>query len=303
MQQRNTFNRKISFGKEVSITNRDGSKALASYISELSKIGACLPIEEEVNLFETYRHTKDENILKYIVDKNLRFVVSVAKPYAAAAKVPLEDVIQDGNIGLMKAAQLFDPTRGFRFMTFATNYVRQSILNSLAENGTIIHLPVWKQTMRSSIKKMVSDFEQREFRTPTTDEIADELGITTADIMACFSAADFVSLSSSLVGGDDDDVVLGDTMVNTTFEEPDKATDSSLTMQAVEKMFKSITWKEEYVLRRLFGVGTSEATEEEIADDMHITKERVRQLKMSAISKIQNNPNAAELADYFTLKV
>lgn len=302
MPQRNIFN-SISFGKEVSITNRADSKALSSYINELSKMGSCLTAEKEAELFETYRKTNDERIINYIIEKNLRFVISVAKPYAAAAKVPLEDVIEEGNIGLMKAAHLFDPTLGFRFMSFAVYHVRKSILESLEETGNLIHVPVWKQTMRAAIKKMASEFEQKEFRAPTTEEIADALNVSTAEIASCFGSKDILSLSSAVVSGkDDDNLSLGDTLTNDTFSNPDELTDNTLAIQAIKELFKSITWKEEYILRRLYAIGTSEATEDEVADELHMTKERVRQLKMLAINKIKNNPSAAELAHYFATK-
>ena len=302
MPQRNIFN-SISFGKEVSITNRADSKALTSYINELSKMGSCLTAEKEAELFETYRKTNDERIINYIIEKNLRFVISVAKPYAAAAKVPLEDVIEEGNIGLMKAAHLFDPTLGFRFMSFAVYHVRKSILESLEETGNLIHVPVWKQTMRAAIKKMAAEFEQKEFRAPTTEEIADALNVSTAEIASCFGSKDILSLSSAIVSGkDDDNLSLGDTLTNDTFSNPDESTDNTLAIQAIKELFKSITWKEEYILRRLYAIGTSEATEDEVADELHMTKERVRQLKMLAINKIKNNPSAAELAHYFETK-
>lgn len=302
MPQRNIFN-SISFGKEVSITNRADSKALTSYINELSKMGSCLTAEKEAELFETYRKTNDERIINYIIEKNLRFVISVAKPYAAAAKVPLEDVIEEGNIGLMKAAHLFDPTLGFRFMSFAVYHVRKSILESLEETGNLIHVPVWKQTMRAAIKKMAAEFEQKEFRAPTTEEIADALNVSTAEIASCFGSKDILSLSSAVVSGkDDDNLSLGDTLTNDTFSNPDESTDNTLAIQAIKELFKSITWKEEYILRRLYAIGTSEATEDEVADELHMTKERVRQLKMLAINKIKNNPSAAELAHYFATK-
>ena len=302
MPQRNIFN-SISFGKEVSITNRADSKALTSYINELSKMGSCLTAEKEAELFETYRKTNDERIINYIIEKNLRFVISVAKPYAAAAKVPLEDVIEEGNIGLMKAAHLFDPTLGFRFMSFAVYHVRKSILESLEETGNLIHVPVWKQTMRAAIKKMAAAFEQKEFRAPTTEELADALNVSTAEIASCFGSKDILSLSSAIVSGkDDDNLSLGDTLTNDTFSNPDESTDNTLAIQAIKELFKSITWKEEYILRRLYAIGTSEATEDEVADELHMTKERVRQLKMLAINKIKNNPSAAELAHYFETK-
>lgn len=302
MPQRNIFN-SISFGKEVSITNRADSKALTSYINELSKMGSCLTAEKEAELFETYRKTNDERIINYIIEKNLRFVISVAKPYAAAAKVPLEDVIEEGNIGLMKAAHLFDPTLGFRFMSFAVYHVRKSILESLEETGNLIHVPVWKQTMRAAIKKMAAEFEQKEFRAPTTEEIADALNVSTAEIASCFGSKDILSLSSAVMSGkDDDNLSLGDTLTNDTFSNPDESTDNTLAIQAIKELFKSITWKEEYILRRLYAIGTSEATEDEVADELHMTKERVRQLKMLAINKIKNNPSAAELAHYFETK-
>ena len=302
MPQRNIFN-SISFGKEVSITNRADSKALTSYINELSKMGSCLTAEKEAELFETYRKTNDERIINYIIEKNLRFVISVAKPYAAAAKVPLEDVIEEGNIGLMKAAHLFDPTLGFRFMSFAVYHVRKSILESLEEAGNLIHVPVWKQTMRAAIKKMAAEFEQKEFRAPTTEEIADALNVSTAEIASCFGSKDILSLSSAVVSGkDDDNLSLGDTLTNDTFSNPDESTDNTLAIQAIKELFKSITWKEEYILRRLYAIGTSEATEDEVADELHMTKERVRQLKMLAINKIKSNPSAAELAHYFATK-
>lgn len=302
MPQRNIFN-SISFGKEVSITNRADSKALTSYINELSKMGSCLTAEKEAELFETYRKTNDERIINYIIEKNLRFVISVAKPYAAAAKVPLEDVIEEGNIGLMKAAHLFDPTLGFRFMSFAVYHVRKSILESLEKTGNLIHVPVWKQTMRAAIKKMAAEFEQKEFRAPTTEEIADALNVSTSEIASCFGSKDILSLSSAVVSGkDDDNLSLGDTLTNDTFSNPDESTDNILAIQAIKELFKSITWKEEYILRRLYAIGTSEATEDEVADELHMTKERVRQLKMLAINKIKNNPSAAELAHYFATK-
>lgn len=300
MQQRNKMKGK-DFGKSIVLTERSDTKSISIYFKELCRLGDVMSPEQETLLFEKYHETHDENILNSLVEKNLRFVVSVAKPYANASKLPLEDVISYGNIGLLNAAHEFDYTLGFRFVSFAVNHIRKSIIEGLSEMGTTVVIPINKRHMLSRIKREVAKFEQQECRQPTIEEIAEIMNTTVDDVMTCYSLADFVSMDAS-VSVDTESYTIGDTISNDCSIAPESSIDKNLIKSTMIGLLSKLPWKEEYIMRRLFGLGAPKAkTEYEIADEMHMTKERVRQLKMCAMEKIKTNPNASELAEYLSI--
>jgi RNA polymerase primary sigma factor len=285
----------IQVSKDVSITKRD-SKALNDYISEVSRLSFGMSPDKEADLFMEYRKSHDERIKRILVEHNLRFVISVAKQYDGVSKLTLEDIISEGNIGLLKAVETFDPTLGFHFISYAVFYIRQAILEAMSELGSLVRIPVNLKNKTTHIKRAIVSFEQREYRKPTYDELSEILEIPVDDIATCLALATISSLSSP-IKGDEDGREMSDMIEGRLFQNTDESAHYSTIHNAFDEIFKSLTWKEEYIIRRLYGLGTDEVSEEAVADEMHITKERVRQLKVSAKEKIKSNPRVREIVN------
>lgn len=278
-----------------SITNRD-SKTLEKYFNEVSKEDLLTP-EQEVELARRIKFG-DRKAMEKLVKANLRFVVSVAKQYQHS-KVPLNDLINEGNIGLVKAAQKFDETKGFKFISYAVWWIRQSIMQALADNSRFIRIPVNKVGALSKIKDAAIVMEQKFEREPTADELADFLNVSVEDIK---SATDAISIHSSL----DAPFVEGESNSLIDVLENDSADDVAGNLEykgslriEIERLLVHLTEREREVIKQYFGIGCeSKLSLEDIGSDLGLTRERVRQIKEKALRKLRTKTSILLLKPY-----
>lgn len=270
-----------------SITNRElGS--LDKYLADIAREDMVTP-EEEVILAQKIRDG-DGRALEKLVRANLRFVVSVAKQYQNQG-LSLPDLINEGNVGLIKAAQRFDETKGFKFISYAVWWIRQSILQAVAEQSRLVRLPMNQVGSLSKIKKTSSRLEQLYQRQPTVKEIADELNMPEHKIMAAFRMnAKEVSMDAPV--GDDDDMSLIDTIIPDNITSADENVTRELDNEEIKRSMSVLSDKEREIINLYFGINTSHNyTLEEIAYRLDLTRERVRQIKDKALKKLKQNPN------------
>ena len=263
-----------------SITNRE-SASLDKYLQEIGREDL-ITVEEEVELAGRIRKG-DRRALEKLTKANLRFVVSVAKQYQNQG-LSLPDLINEGNLGLIKAAEKFDETRGFKFISYAVWWIRQSILQALAEQSRIVRLPLNQVGSLNKISKALSKFEQENERRPSADEIADELGLPVDKIADTLKVQGrHISVDAPFVDGEDNSLL--DVLVKSLSKEIDRALD---TLSDREKM----------IIKMFFGIGGQEKTLEEIGDTYGLTRERVRQIKEKAIRRLRNNSRSKLLKSY-----
>ena len=276
-----------------SITNRE-SASLDKYLQEIGKEDL-VTVEEEVELAQRIRKG-DRLALEKLTKANLRFVVSVAKQYQNQG-LTLPDLINEGNLGLIKAAEKFDETRGFKFISYAVWWIRQSILQALAEQSRIVRLPLNQVGSLNKINKAFSRFEQENERTPSADEIADKLELPkdkVADTMRV--SGRHVSVDAPFAEGEDSsllDVLISDDSPNTDVT----LINESLTRE-VDRALATLTERERDIVRYFFGIGVSEMTLEEIGDRFGLTRERVRQIKEKAIRRLRHTSRSKLLKSY-----
>jgi len=278
-----------------SITNRE-SQSIEKYLQEIGKEDLLTP-EEEVELARRIRQG-DQTALEKLTRANLRFVVSVAKQYQNNS-LSLNDLINEGNLGLVKAAQKFDETRGFKFISYAVWWIRQSIIQALAEHSRMVRLPLNKVGSLTKINKIFSELEQKYQREPTPEEVAMVMGITLEEVEATLGiSARHVSMDAPFTDGESNALI--DVLQNVNAEETDKHLDykDSLRIET-ERTLASLTEREKEVIKLFFGIGVEHPmTLEDIGDQLGITRERIRQIKDKAITKLRSQSRSKSLKAY-----
>ena len=278
-----------------SITNRE-SQSLEKYLQEISRVELINP-EEEVQLAQKIR-TGDQNAFEKLIKTNLRFVVSVAKQYQNQG-LTLSDLINEGNIGLIKAALRFDETRGFKFISYAVWWIRQSILQSLAEQSRIVRLPVNKVGLTNKISKAYQHLEQEFEREPTPQELADLLDIPIDEVNAIMHVGfKHVSMDTPLLDGEGATIM--DLMENTNAARTDEKIEyfESLHIE-IQRSLKTLTDRQKKVVCYFYGIGIDHALSlEDIGVRFNLTRERVRQIKDKAITKLKCADRSQQLKCY-----
>ena len=275
--------RQLKITKQV--TNRE-TASLDKYLQEIGKVDL-ITAEEEVELAQKIR-AGDENALDKLTKANLRFVVSVAKQYQNQG-LTLPDLINEGNLGLIKAARRFDETRGFKFISYAVWWIRQSILQALAEQSRIVRLPLNKIGSINKINKMYAFLEQANERVPSAEEIAKELDMTVSDVKESMkNSGRHVSMDAPLVEGEDSN--LYDVLRSGESPNPDRNLLHESLRTEIERALETLTPREADVVRLYFGLGEKHAmTLEEIGETFDLTRERVRQIENKAFEKLQKH--------------
>jgi len=274
------------------ITNRD-SQAVEKYLQEISKISMITP-EEETTLAQKI-HMGDQRALEKLVKSNLRFVVSVAKQYQHQG-LSLSDLINEGNLGLIKAAQRFDETKGFKFISYAVWWIRQSILQALAEQGRLVRLPQNKIGTYNKANKAFIAFEQENEREPSTEELATILDMSETEVTNIFTSnTRHTSLDAPV--HEAEDVAMGDLLEGSSDTDDDVMKDSL--RNEIRRILKSLSVREAEILSAYFGLeGDQGPSIEEIGDKYDLTKERIRQIKERAIKRLQKARYSSALKGY-----
>ncbi len=278
-----------------SITNRE-SQSLEKYLQEIGKVELITP-EEEVKLAIRIKQG-DQAALEKLTKANLRFVVSVAKQYQNQG-LTLPDLINEGNLGLIKAAQRFDETRGFKFISYAVWWIRQSILQALAEQSRIVRLPLNKVGLTNRISKAYSQLEQEFEREPTPEELAFLLDMDPVEIAATLGvAARHVSMDQPLSDGEDSTLI--DVLINHNAEKTDHALAFKASLKTeIDRSLSTLTERQKDVIRFFFGIGVDHALSlEDIGEHFNLTRERVRQIKDKAITKLRSASRCKLLKTY-----
>ncbi len=284
--------RQLKITKQV--TNRE-TASLDKYLQEIGKVDL-ITAEEEVELAQRIK-AGDQIALEKLTKANLRFVVSVAKLYQNQG-LTLPDLINEGNLGLIKAAQRFDETRGFKFISYAVWWIRQSILQALAEQSRIVRLPLNKIGSINKINKTYAFLEQAHERAPSAEEIAKELDMTINDVKESLkNSGRHVSMDAPLVEGEDSN--LYDVLNSGESPNPDKTLLHESLRTEIERALGTLTPREADVVRLYFGLGNQHAmTLEEIGETFDLTRERVRQIKEKAIRRLKHTSRSKILKTY-----
>jgi len=276
-----------------SITNRE-TASLDKYLHEIGK-ESLITVEEEVELAQRIRKG-DRLALEKLTKANLRFVVSVAKQYQNQG-ITLPDLINEGNLGLIKAAEKFDETRGFKFISYAVWWIRQSILQALAEQSRIVRLPLNQVGSLNKINKAFSRFEQENQRVASPEEIADELELTRDKIVDTMRVSGrHVSVDAPFITGEENSLL--DVLEDNEAPRTDKRLIAESLMSEIERALATLTERERQILKLFYGINTSELTLEEISDYFGLTRERVRQIKEKAIRRLRHSSRNKFLKTY-----
>jgi len=278
------FMRQLRISKQI--TNRDAA-SLDLYLHEIGKLNL-ISAEEEVNLGRAIK-SGDQKALETLIQANLRFVVSVAKQYQNQG-LTLPDLINEGNLGLIKAAQRFDETRGFKFISYAVWWIRQSILQAIAEQSRIVRLPLNKIGSLLKINTAFIKLEQDYQREPMPDEIAELLRLEPNIIQEALQSSNFhISADAPLRESDSDEYTLWDTLISNDEPSPDISLLNNSLKVEIERALGTLEARDAQILRYNFGlIGEHALSIDEIAIVMNLTRERVRQLKMKALKKLKN---------------
>ena len=284
--------RQLKISKQI--TNRE-SQSLDKYLQEIGKVDLLTP-DEEVELAQRIREG-DQLALEKLTKANLRFVVSVAKQYQNQG-LSLGDLINEGNLGLIKAAQRFDETRGFKLISYAVWWIRQSILQALAEQSRIVRLPLNRVGSLNKISKTFSELEQKYEREPSPDELAEVLEVTTAEVVDTMKISGrHVSMDAPFVQGEENSLL--DVLENDLEETPDSELMNDSLRREVQRALSTLTQREADVISLYFGLnGEHSMTLEEIGEKFNLTRERVRQIKEKAIRRLRHTSRSKALKPY-----
>ena len=277
-----------------SITNRE-SASLDKYLQEIGREDL-ITVEEEVELAQRIRGG-DRLALEKLTRANLRFVVSVAKQYQNQG-LSLPDLINEANLGLIKAAEKFDETRGFKFISYAVWWIRQSILQALAEQSRIVRLPLNQVGSLNKINKAFSKFEQENERRPSPEELAEVLDIPVDKIADTMKVSGrHISVDAPFVEGEDNSLL--DVMINDDSPNADRVLINESLSKEIERVLAfTLSDRERDIDKKFFGIGVTEMTLEEIGDEFGLTRERVRQIKEKAIRKLRPNAKSKLLKGF-----
>jgi RNA polymerase primary sigma factor len=284
--------RQLKISKQI--TNRE-SQSLDKYLQEIGKVDL-ITADEEVRLAKRIKEG-DQIALEKLTKANLRFVVSVAKQYQNQG-LTLGDLINEGNLGLIKAAQRFDETRGFKFISYAVWWIRQSILQALAEQSRIVRLPLNRVGSLNKISKTFSELEQKYEREPSADELAEVLQVTTAEVIDTMKISGrHVSMDAPFAQGEENSLL--DVLENDGEETPDQGLITDSLRKEVTRALATLTQREADVIALYFGLNGEQAlTLEEIGEKFALTRERVRQIKEKAIRRLRHTTRSKSLKPY-----
>ncbi len=270
-------------------------KGLSAYLRKISEFPV-LSREEEIELARRAKQG-DKEAFKKLIESNLRFVVSVASKYKGYG-VPLMDLINEGNLGLIQAAKRFDPERGVRFISYAVWWIKQSIMQALAEQSGVVKLPLKHASVLIKIRNKYEELFQKLGREPTVEEIASELGMEPQDVEDILRVARIHLSLEAPINRDEEDTTFLDLMEATTPSAEDEAVKSSLAVQ-IEELLKQLKPREAFIIRCRFGIDTEKPmTLEEIGKILGVSRERVRQIEARALQKLRRLASAKKLEDY-----
>lgn len=283
--------RQLKISKKV--TTRD-SPSFDKYLLEIGRKDLISP-EEEIELARRIKEG-DQKALDKLVTSNLRFVVSVAKQYQNQG-LSLQDLVNEGNLGLIKAAKRFDETRGFKFISYAVWWIRQSILQALAEQSRIVRLPLNQVGSLNKINKAFSKFEQENERKPTSDELAKALDLAPEKVSDTMRVSGrHVSVDAPFVTGEENSLL--DVLENTDSPHTDSILINESLSREIHRTLATLTERERDIIRYFFGIGCQEKTLEEIGEEFGLTRERVRQIKEKAIRRLRHTSKSKLLKTY-----
>jgi len=276
-----------------SITNRE-SASLDKYLQEIGREDL-ITVEEEVELAQAIKKG-DRQALEKLTRANLRFVVSVAKQYQNQG-LSLPDLINEGNLGLIKAAEKFDETRGFKFISYAVWWIRQSILQALAEQSRIVRLPLNQVGSINKISKAFQKFEQENERRPSAEELSAVLDIPVEKVTDSLKVSGrHISMDAPFVEGEDNSLL--DVLVNDDAPVADRTLINESLQKEIDRALSTLTERESDIIKMFFGIGCQEMTLEEIGDKFQLTRERVRQIKEKAIRRLRQDSRSKLLKSY-----
>ncbi|MCK6144138.1 sigma-70 family RNA polymerase sigma factor [Prevotella intermedia] len=276
-----------------SITNRE-STALEKYLQDISREDL-VSLDEEVELAQKIRKG-DVKALERLTKANLRFVVSVAKQYQNQG-LSLPDLINEGNLGLIKAAKKYDETRGFKFISYAVWWIRQSIMQAISEQSRLVRVPMNQMGSINKVRKVIHQFEQEHQRLPSIDEIMDEVDLPKdkiAEVMSMITKK--VSMDAPISSGDDGSLL--DVLPNKNSPSADEQLLEEGLKKEIERALVTLSEREQTILRGYFGINQREMSLEEIGEQTGLTRERVRQLKEKAIKRLRYNVKSDSLKGY-----
>ncbi|MDH4058121.1 MAG: sigma-70 family RNA polymerase sigma factor [Cyclobacteriaceae bacterium] len=284
--------RQLKISKQI--TNRE-SQSLDKYLQEIGKVDL-LTADQEVELAKRIK-AGDQVALEKLTKANLRFVVSVSKQYQNQG-LTLGDLINEGNLGLIKAAQRFDETRGFKFISYAVWWIRQSILQALAEQSRIVRLPLNRVGSLNKISRTFSELEQKFEREPSPEELAEVLEVSTSEVMDTMKISGrHVSMDAPFLQGEENSLL--DVLENESEETPDSGLMSDSLRREVQRALSTLTQREADVITFYFGLnGEHVMTLEEIGEKFSLTRERVRQIKEKAIRRLRHTSRSKTLKPY-----